>query len=351
VKLKEVKEMNKKKTMNIPIFIPHFGCPNDCVFCNQRKISGKNQLDQLDEIRTFIIDSIETIGCRKDVEIAFFGGSFTGLDRNVQKAYLELAREMVLKYELKGIRMSTRPDYIDEGVMNFLSAYPVTSIELGVQSMDEEVLKASKRNHRVEDVWHAVHVIKKYPISLGLQMMLGLPGDTPDKSMETAKKLVSMEPDTVRIYPTLVIKETELEALYYRKLYRPMELKEAIELCGDILECFNNHQIQVIRVGLQANDGLNSDHLIAGPYHPAFKELVMDDLVYRRVMETIKKNRLSKTTIYSNHRMYPRCIGHKQLNRKKFEALGHSVKLDTEMDDGLVRIGSIESGCILSFVF
>ena len=274
--------------MNIPIFIPHYGCPNGCVFCNQQKISGKDKLDDESTLREFIEASISTSVGKEDIEIAFFGGSFTGLEHDVQKKFLELATEYVQKYHIKGIRLSTRPDYIHEEIMKFLSDYPVTSIELGVQSLNPEVLKLTKRNHTVDDVEKAVACIKKSQISLGLQMMIGLPGDTLYTALETAKKMISYKPDTIRIYPTLVLLDTELAKMLKDGAYQPLSLEEAVDWTSNLLPLFIEANINVLRVGLQANEGLNSDVVLAGPYHPAFKELVLDELVYNQICNQVE---------------------------------------------------------------
>lgn len=272
-------------TMNIPIFIPHYGCPNGCVFCNQQKISGKDELDDEQSIRRNIEMSLGTSEGRQDIEIAFFGGSFTGLDKDVQRAYLDLGKEYVQKYNLKGIRLSTRPDYITLEILELLKNYPVTSIELGVQSLDEEVLLRSKRNHTLEDVERAVKLIKKTRIELGLQMMIGLPGDTIEKAKRTAERMIEYGADTVRVYPTLVLEDTELATLYRRGEYLPLSLEQAIEWTSTILPLFEKNKIKVIRVGLQSNEGLNSELVLGGPYHPAFKELVMDQIVFSQFVE------------------------------------------------------------------
>jgi len=274
-------------SMNIPIFIPHYGCPNGCVFCNQQKISGKDTLDDEAAIRKFIEASISTSEGKSDIEIAFFGGSFTGLEQDVQRNYLELATEYVEKYHLKGIRLSTRPDYIHESVMELLLEYPVTSIELGVQSLDPDVLKLTKRNHTVLDVERAIEYINKSHISLGLQMMIGLPGDTLFSALDTARKMIAYNPDTIRIYPTLVLQATELAKMLEAGEYQPLSLDEAVNWMSNILPLFIEASITVLRVGLQANEGLNSDVVLAGPYHPAFKELVLDELVFNQICKQV----------------------------------------------------------------
>ncbi|MBN2221965.1 MAG: radical SAM protein [Vallitaleaceae bacterium] len=310
------------KTMNIPIFIPHLGCENDCVFCNQKSISGT--LKPLDEeaLREYIEASINTRGGRK-VEIAFFGGSFTGLPLPLQKSYLDLAKEYVEKYDLQGIRMSTRPDYINEEIMSFLKPYPIRVIELGVQSLDEEVLLQSKRNHSSQDVYQAIRFIRESGIDLGLQMMLGLPGDSEEKIQRTAEEFIKIKPICIRIYPTLVIKGTELEKLYDEGKYVPLSLEQAVAICAEILPKFVEAQIQVIRVGLQANDGLNSEEMIAGPYHPAFRELVEDEMVFQKIKNEVSHRKAEgKALVLSTSKsMNQRIRGHKKANLQRIEEL------------------------------
>ncbi len=313
----------KKKSMNIPIFIPHLGCPNDCVFCNQRHISGVEKEQQNEQqLRHQIECYLETGKERKDIEIAFFGGSFTGIDVEIQKFYLEIGKEYVEKYQLKGIRMSTRPDYISKEILSFLSDYPVSAIELGVQSMDEQVLKHSKRNHTVEDVYQAVNYIRQYPIELGLQVMVGLPKDTYETFLETIQKMIALQPETLRIYPTLVIQNTELDVLYKQGKYEPLTVEEAVVHVGNVLPLIYQAGIQVIRIGLQANEGLNTGAYIAGPYHPAFGELVSDYCLYQEIVQKMnvyqreirQYNGDVNLVISGNKKMYQRLMGHRRKN-------------------------------------
>ena len=327
----------KNRTMNIPIFIPHLGCPNDCVFCNQRHISGE-QSEQCDEhmLRNKIEAYLDTGIQKSDIEIAFFGGSFTGIDSETQAFYLDIATEYVKKHQLKGIRMSTRPDYISTDILEFLIQYPISAIELGVQSLEQQVLDRSKRNHKVEDVYKAVSLIRDYGIELGLQVMLGLPGDHWDTFTETIKKVIEIQPKTLRIYPTLVIQHTELADLYQRGDYEPVSLEEAVRQVANILPQTIEAKIKVIRIGLQANEELNTEALIAGPYHPAFGELVIDQCVYNEWIKVINNQKdiicKLKRQIFlcGNAATIQRLIGHKKKNQEKI-ALFFAKKLNKEM--------------------
>ncbi|WP_058486665.1 elongator complex protein 3 [Defluviitalea phaphyphila] len=302
-----------KKKMIIPIFVSHQGCPNDCVFCNQKRITGVRESFDEKKIRNYIENYLEDFKGDKIVEIAFFGGSFTGIHINLQKHYLEIAKEYIEKYDLEGIRISTRPDYINEEILDFLLKYPVKAVELGVQSLDEEVLLESKRNHKVEDVYKAVAYIKKTNIELGLQMMIGLPKDTLEKSINTAKKIVLMKPDTTRIYPTVIMKDTELETMYYKGLYNPLSLDEAIEWTSKILPLFYDANITVLRVGLQATEEVNiGKGIVAGPYHPAFRQLVEEKMLNEYILKIYNENGKRPITIYANQKLYQSLIGHKR---------------------------------------
>lgn len=346
------------KTMNIPIFIPHLGCENDCVFCNQRSISGTIRPLEIEHVRQEIEAALLTRGDRM-VEIAFFGGSFTGLPLDIQKQYLDLAKEYVEGYRLQGIRMSTRPDYIDEEILAFLSAYPIRVIELGVQSLDEEVLEQSKRNHSIQDVYQAVKLIKNAGIDLGLQMMIGLPGDDESKMLHTAWEFVNLKPACVRIYPTLVIRNTELECMYLEGSYSVLALEEAVRRCSKILALFRKNQIPVIRVGLQANDGLNHGDMIAGPYHPAFRELVEDEMVFQTLQEEIHRRGKESGSycLYVSPFMMQRINGHKKANRKRIEKLANwTYKIQKDQADHEIILeelsgAGIEGRTILTLFF
>lgn len=275
--------MSKKSHYIIPIFVPHVGCPNDCVFCNQRKITGVSTDITGKDVERKIEEYLETIP-REDrvLEVAFFGGSFTGIDIDVQIEFLDIAYGYVKRGVVDEIRLSTRPDYIDRERLDILKARGVATIELGVQSMDGEVLEKSKRNHSVEDVYRAVELIGEYGFKLGLQMMLGLPGDTMEKTLLTAKAIVDLKPDIARIYPTLVIRDTELESLFKSGKYTPLSIEEAVYRSKIALHMMRSSGIKVIRVGLQPSDTISekSEDMIAGPFHPSFRQLVESQIYY-----------------------------------------------------------------------
>lgn len=259
----------------IPIFVPHFGCPNDCVFCNQRKITGLSTNLTPYEAENTIIEHLNSFKDNSFIEIAFYGGSFTAIDIDSQKKLLNVA----YKYKSQGIvdeiRLSTRPDAIDRKILRVLKEYGVDTIELGIQSLDERVLSLSNRGHSSSQVYSAVDLIKDFKFKLGLQMMLGLPGDTKDSCILTAKEFIKLKPNCVRVYPTLVIKNTKLEKDYVKGLYKPLSMDGAIELSAILLMMFYIHDINVIRVGLQPTDNIQlGKDVVEGPFHPSFRQLV-----------------------------------------------------------------------------
>ncbi len=311
---------NHMHHFTIPIFIPMEGCRFDCVFCNQRKITGQQQLMGDEEIISKIEAYLESMPLGNNhVDIGFFGGSFTGLPLEQQKHYLELVQPWLRCKDVTGIRLSTRPDYIDSEVLQMLKAFGVTAIELGVQSLDEEVLRQSGRGHTAEQVCDASRMIKEIGFSLGLQMMPGLPGDTLEKSLATAREIVAMNADATRIYPTLVIRHTQLENLYEQKRYTPLTLDEAVEWCSHIVPLFEDAGVKILRLGLHASEGmLTGNDLVAGPFHVAFGEMVYSR-IWHNVLKEIASDPTSGITIFVHPTQLNQAIGHKALNRKMLD--------------------------------
>ena len=304
------------KHYNIPIFVPHKGCPNDCVFCNQKKITGTLKEITVEDIYNRIEEHLKTLP--KDnriIEVAFFGGSFTGIDFDMQGQFLSAAHKYIKSGQIDGIRLSTRPDYIDRKILEQLKKYNVTTIELGVQSLDEDVLKMSNRGHTENDVYQAVKLIKQYGFSLGLQMMTGLPGDNNEKSIQTAKKIISLKPDFVRIYPTLVLKDTKLEEMYKNGEYSPQEINAAVMLCKNLLLLFEKDDIPVIRISLQTTDEISPNgSLVAGPFDSQFRELVESEIYFDKFMSELKNVTLKNAIIHVNTKEVSKAIGPKKLN-------------------------------------
>lgn len=270
------------KKGNISIFISHLGCPQKCSFCNQNTITGKTDLPTPDDVR----NAVETALKRKGYtyEIAFFGGSFTAIDRAYMISLLEVAGEYVKANKVEGIRLSTRPDFIDDEVLTILKNYGVTSIELGAQSMDDEVLKANMRGHTAEDVVNASNLIKAYGFELGLQMMTGLYMDTDEKAVETAKRIIDLKPKTVRIYPTVVLKGTLLAKLYEDEVYKPQTVDDAANLCTTLVPMFEDAGIKIIRLGLHASDDIKKNK-VAGAYHDSFGEIVKSRFMLNKILK------------------------------------------------------------------
>ncbi len=327
---------------NIPIFVPHEGCPFDCIFCNQRKITGQDTKATREEVFKIIEEHLETLpSCEKYVEAAFFGGSFTGISAQKQCELLGAAKEYADLGKIQGIRLSTRPDYISEEILSRLKEYGVTTIELGVQSMDDEVLKKASRGHTRDDVIKASQLIKSYGFRLGLQMMTGLPGDTPEKAIETAKAIIGLNPEFVRIYPTLVLKETKLETLYKSGDYLPQTVEEAASLCKELIKMFRDADIEVIRVSLVTTEEISENGaVVAGPYHPAFRELAEGEIYFDQMVKIIEKDPTGRTFLV-NPKEVSKAVGNKRRNILRIkEKYGFwvCVKPDDTIDAGKIKV-------------
>lgn len=311
---------------NISIFVPHIGCPNMCSFCNQRHITGKHLAPTAEDVDKAV--NIAISGKSYDpetTEIAFFGGSFTAINRNYMITLLNSAFKYVNKGLVYGIRISTRPDAIDIGILALLKSYGVTSIELGAQSMNDKVLKKNNRGHTSKDVITASKLIKSMGFSLGIQMMTGLLGDSDDMAIKTAKEIVKLSPDTVRIYPTIVLKDTDLAALYADGFYKPQTLDNAVNLASKLLLIFNEANIRVIRLGLHS---IEPDSYIAGPWHPAFSELCISNLYYEKAKSIL--NDKGSYTLKVNPSELSKMIGQKRINISKLHELGFDCTIKTD---------------------
>lgn len=303
---------------NIPVFVPHKGCPFDCVFCNQNRITGSIKEVTPDDVTETIEEYLKTLPqSDSDIEVAFFGGSFTGIPIDEQSALMSRVTPYIESGRINGIRLSTRPDYISCDILDNLKKHGVTTIELGVQSMVDSVLKCANRGHSAEQVRQAVALIREYDFTLGLQMMTGLPGDTPELSVETAKEIIKLKPDMVRIYPTLTIKDTFLEKMYRDGKYTPETLDNAVRLSKELLLMFEDAGIRVIRVGLQPTDEINADAaVVAGPFHSSFRELVESSIYFDIISAVIKEGR---GIIYVNPAEISKATGNKKDNINKFK--------------------------------
>ena len=308
------------KKGNISIFVPHLGCPQQCSFCNQKTITGKEKQPSPDEV----VSAIETALKRKgyNFELAFFGGSFTAIDRDYMKSLLEAAYPYVENGSIKGIRISTRPDCIDNEILGILKEYSVSSIELGAQSLDDEVLLANLRGHTSKDVENASRLIREYGFELGLQMMTGLYKDSDEKALETARKLIALKPKTVRIYPTVALKGTYLAELYEKEEYKPQTVDDAANLCTKLLPLFENAGIKVIRLGLHASGDIKKN-MVAGAYHESFGEIVESRIMLNKILEYPP----GSYEIYVNPRSVSKLKGNQKRNIYFLIEEGYNIKI------------------------
>lgn len=298
------------KHANISFFVPHVGCPNQCSFCSQRQISGTENLPQPQDVHTVCRQSLAQMGERAaDAEIAFFGGSFTMIARDYMCALLEAASLYIGPGKFSGIRFSTRPDGITPEILQLLSGYPITFIELGAQSLSDAVLQKNQRGHTAADVRSASCLIRQAGYGLGLQMMTGLYGSDDSADLKTARHIVRLRPDAVRIYPTVVMRGTQLASLYEQGGYAPQSLEDALSLCARLLALFSENRIDVIRLGLHAQESLQAG-MLAGPYHPAFRELCIQKLLSERILPYFSEKPLGRYRLVVSQRQLSAVTGH-----------------------------------------
>ncbi|MDO5303806.1 MAG: radical SAM protein [Clostridia bacterium] len=355
-----------KKHAIIPIFIPHKGCPNDCVFCNQKKITARNgkvtMEDVINTIETYLStleeSSVETI------EVAFFGGSFTGIPMEEQSAFLSVAKEYKDRGRIDKIHMSTRPDYINEEILDNLKKYDADTIELGVQSFDDEVLKKAGRGHDSSIVYKSSQLIKDYGFELGIQLMIGLPGDTMETAIYSAQETVKINPSIARLYPTIVINDTELYNMNMRGEYKPLSQEEAIKRTKEMYKIIDGAGINIIRVGLKSSDIINENGEISGnTYHPAFRQLVEGEIAKERVEDQLLAAGLAgeadlnsakadqrdkgrdcriKVDVFSSPNSFSNMVGHKACNKTyfahKYPHLSLAFRTDEELGVNRYRI-------------
>lgn len=331
-----------KKEYIIPIFVPHLGCPNSCTFCNQKTISGQSKQVTAKDVRDTIEYYLSNFkDNNKYVEVAFFGGSFTGIEEEVQEELLQAAFEYIKQKKVNSIRISTRPDYINKKILKRLKKYKVKTIELGVQSTNNYILSKCQRGHTFEDVEKASKLIRRKRFILGHQMMVGLPESTKLDEVNTTKALIKLKPKIVRIYPVLVIKGTKLEEEYKNKEYIPLTVNQAVERCKEIVAMFNKKNIKVIRLGLQNTNtidepGHNESEVVAGPYHPAFRQLVESSMWYDSILDHIKQfnTKVKVVEIRANPININNIIGHKKENIKKLNEI-YDVEVNVTSDESI----------------
>ncbi len=326
--------------VNIALFVPHEGCPHQCSFCNQKSISGKSRGLTVRDINEAMTTALSSGA--ENMEIAFFGGSFTAIERGYMCELLEAASKYIDGKRVSGIRISTRPDAVDREICDILRHYGVTAAELGAQSMDDDVLAMNKRGHNAAAVENASRLIKESGIGLGLQMMTGLYGGSFDESVFTAKKLIGLRPETVRIYPTIVLEGTPLAELYRSGEYKPQTTEEAVELCSALIPMFDAAGITVIRLGLHSGGGVEDGYL-AGPYHPSFRELCDGKIYLANAKKLIEKenNGRGEFTLCVAPEYISQMTGQKKKNLKELAMLGYActVKPRAGLKRYEVRLG------------
>ena len=343
-----------KKQYIIPIFVPHLGCPNDCIFCNQKSISGQKSNMTKEKAKEIIENYLKSIDKENaQIEIAFFGGSFTAIEEERQEELLQVASEFVKSGQVSSIRVSTRPDAIDKNILKRLKKYEVKTIELGVQSSNNYILKRINRGHTFEDVKRAAKLIRWNGFRLGVQMMVGLPESTTIDEINTAKELIKLKPKMVRIYPVLVIKNTPLEKELEKGTYKPLTVIQAVEVCKEIVRLFHDKNIDIIRIGLQPTDeisepGSEKSEVVAGPYHPAFRQLVESAMWYDAIVGKIKRLnvKVKEVEVTVNPVDANNVIGHKKENVKNLKELydlNLVLKQDSKMKQGKSKIEITET--------
>ena len=341
-------KVKMKKQYIIPIFVPHLGCPNDCIFCNQKSISGQAKQVTKEDVKKTIEEHLKYIKENSIVEVAFFGGSFTGIEEERQIELLSTAYEFIKSKKVDSIRISTRPDYINKEVLKRLKKYKVKTIELGVQSANDYILKKAGRGHTFEDVKKASKLIRLYGFKLGHQMMVGLPESTKLDEINTAKQLIKLKPKMIRIYPVLVIKGTELEKQYNEGTYKPLTVVQAVETCKELVKMFSKKKIDIIRIGLQPTDTIsepNSENseVVAGPFHSAFRQLVESGMWYDVIVDKIKKlnAKVKEVEVIVNPQDVNNVIGQRKeniSNLKQVYDVDLIVKTDTKIKQGKSKI-------------
>ena len=327
------------KQTNLSVFIPHYGCPNCCSFSNQRTISGTKKTPAAEEVYK-ILSEQQIVLSKKEMcaEIAFFGGSFTAVDRNYMISLLKTAQYFTKNFpeQFCGIRCSTRPDCISCEILDILKEYGMTTIELGAQSMNDTVLSANRRGHTAEAVRNAASMIKEYGFALGLQMMTGLYMDTPEFCIETAREFISLKADCVRIYPTVILKNTYLGELFEKGEYQSFVFDETIDLCAELLTMFKSADIPVIRLGLHSGGDFDGE-ILGGVFHPALREITEGRIMFKRMKNIMSESGYTRFRIFTDRRNISVVSGHKKENKLKLKELGYSFVI-TEEDGTDLRI-------------
>ena len=328
-----------------PVFIPHLGCPHACVFCNQHEITGAAAEEALQQLNSLA----ENPPQEGAYELAFYGGSFTAIPEAQQLRYLEAARRAADRGAVSSIRLSTRPDAVTKEILERLKRYGVGTVELGAQSMQDPVLLAAGRGHSAEDVRRASALIRQAGLSLVLQMMTGLPGDDDDGAVDTARRLIALRPDAVRIYPTVIVRGTELERRWRRGEYREHTVEDAVRVCARLLPLFEAAGIPVIRLGLNPTDELSRGAALAGAYHPALGELVRSRVLRDRAEQRLAEMHCEggRVTIQVPEKKLSQMLGQKRCNvewlKNRFRLTALEVSPDSGITDLVIELTPTEA--------
>jgi histone acetyltransferase (RNA polymerase elongator complex component) len=323
----------------VPVFLPHAGCPHRCVFCNQNTLARPSPgRPPSQDWRTAAVDFLRFRGARRTrSEIAFYGGTFLGLPGQRLRELLAEAAALVREHRLDGIRFSTRPDSVSEATLAIVADYPVSTVELGAQSMSDAVLQESGRGHTAEDTEQAVDLLQRRGYRVGLQLMVGLPGDDDERLAETGRRIAALAPDFIRIYPTLVLAGSELEARFRTGRYHPLSLDRAVELSAALYRFFRASRIPVARTGLQATRDLDpGGAVVAGPHHPAFGQLVQSACFRAALFAALRQAPIAGASVrlLVHPRSLTRLRGHR----------GETVeRLKAEFGWGQVTVGADEN--------
>lgn len=330
----------------IPVFVPHLGCPNDCVFCNQRRISGHTEPATAQTVRTAIENAAALPPKGAKRQLAFYGGSFTAIPVAEQTALFEAAKPYLDDGTISSIRLSTRPDAIDPETLVRLKKYSVQTVELGAQSLCDKVLWLSNRGHTAKEVEDAAIMVKQAGFELILQMMTGLPGDTDESCVETAKKIIALRPDGVRIYPTVIVRDTELYDMWKAGTYKEHTVSDAVRVCAKITRLFDEAGIPIIRMGLNPTEDLSGGDAVGGAYHPALGELVRSRMMLDKAMQLLDGIEPDKHVVLGVNRSdVSKMIGQHRCNA---EALKSQFKLksikitQTDINSGEIKLLSLD---------
>lgn len=316
----------------IPIFLPELACPNQCIFCNQNAITGVNTIYNFEETYNYIKQRLNFIpNDAKNIQIAYYGGNFSGIKHEIQAEFLQIAQHFVDSGGVNSIRLSTRPDYINEDILNFYKKFKIENIELGAQTFNNDTLTKIERGHTAEDTIKASNLINKYGYKLGLQMMIGLPNENIDSYINTANKIVSLKATETRIYPLQVIKNTKLEELYKDGKYVPLAKLEIINALTQLVEIFEQNNITILRIGLHPISEAEKHNIIAGESIKSLKQIVYTQIWKRKLQNYLNSTNNLKTTIYVSSSQYPNAIGFKRQNIKNAVNQNIKFKIDNKL--------------------